>query len=244
MEVQQLDVLLRLIIAHLLADFVFQTDSMVQGKRKKGIKSPHFYWHLSIVGLLSYVLLADWSNWKVPLLIVLLHGAIDWLKIKINKDNILLFAADQGLHIVSIVFVWFIFSGNSLTGIIETQDFFKLDSKHLIVCIAYIITTLPSAILIGYLTKTWQKQLKKAKRESLRDAGKWIGVIERVLILTFIINNQWEPIGFLLAAKSVFRFGELKNDAEEKKTEYILIGTLMSFAFAIFTGILTQYLIK
>ncbi len=62
-------------------------------------------------------------------------------------------------------------------------------------------------------------------------------MIERVLILTFIILNQFEAIGFLIAAKSVFRFGEIKDSNQQKTAEYILIGTLLSFSLAILVGI-------
>ena len=59
MEIQQIDILLRLIIAHLLADFVFQTDAIVKGKKNKGLGSVNFYLHLLFVGILNYVLLAQ-----------------------------------------------------------------------------------------------------------------------------------------------------------------------------------------
>ena len=42
-------------------------------------------------------------------------------------------------------------------------------------------------------------------------AGEWIGYIERVLILTFVITGNIEAVGFLLAAKSVFRFDDLNK---------------------------------
>jgi hypothetical protein len=45
-----------------------------------------------------------------------------------------------------------------------------------------------------------------------------------------------EGIGFLLAAKSVFRFGELTKAKEVKITEYVLIGALSSFTIAILIG--------
>jgi len=54
----------------------------------------------------------------------------------------------------------------------------------------------------------------------------------------FVITGNWEGIGFLLAAKSVFRFGDLKESKDRKLTEYILIGTLLSFGIAIATGML------
>ena len=56
--------------------------------------------------------------------------------------------------------------------------------------------------------------------------------------------DQIMVIGFLLAAKSVFRFGNLNNPSEQKKTEYIIIGTLISFSTAIFIGLLIKYILK
>lgn len=68
------------------------------------------------------------------------------------------------------------------------------------------------------------------------NAGKWIGYLERILILTFIFTHNIEGIGFLLAAKSVFRFGELNKAKDIKITEYVLIGTFASFTIAILIG--------
>jgi len=70
----------------------------------------------------------------------------------------------------------------------------------------------------------------------LKDAGKYIGILERLFVFFFVITNFWEGIGFLLAAKSIFRFGDLKEKNDVKLTEYILIGTLLSFGLAIVMG--------
>lgn len=48
----------------------------------------------------------------------------------------------------------------------------------------------------------------------------------------------------LLAAKSVFRFGELSKPQDIKTTEYVLIGTLASFTVAILVGFATLLLIQ
>ena len=74
--------------------------------------------------------------------------------------------------------------------------------------------------------------------KSLPDAGKYIGIIERLFVLIFIILGRWEAIGLLITAKSVFRFNDLKENNNRKLTEYILIGTLLSFGIAIVTGII------
>jgi hypothetical protein len=47
-----------------------------------------------------------------------------------------------------------------------------------------------------------------------------------------------KPLVFLLAAKSIFRFGDLKKVKDRKLTEYVLIGTLLSFGIAILVGLI------
>ncbi|MCL2133397.1 MAG: DUF3307 domain-containing protein, partial [Bacteroidales bacterium] len=74
--------------------------------------------------------------------------------------------------------------------------------------------------------------------QGLEKAGRWIGYLERILILCFILLKYYEGIGFLLAAKSIFRFGELTKIQERAYTEYILIGTLLSFTIALFIGLI------
>lgn len=59
----------------------------------------------------------------------------------------------------------------------------------------------------------------------------------------FVLIGSIEGVGFLLAAKSVFRFGELNKAKEIRTTEYVLIGTLASFTIAILTGIAVSHLI-
>ena len=74
-------------------------------------------------------------------------------------------------------------------------------------------------------------------------AGKWIGYIERVLILASVLTSNIEAVGFLLAAKSVFRFGDLNKAKEIKITEYVLLGTLASFSFALLVALVLNSII-
>ncbi|MCE5207285.1 MAG: hypothetical protein LLG42_03130 [Chloroflexi bacterium] len=71
------------------------------------------------------------------------------------------------------------------------------------------------------------------------NAGRVIGILERLLIYYFVLNAQYSAIGFILAAKSFTRFREL-----EKRTfaEYVLIGTLLSALLAMLGAGLVQAL--
>ena len=61
---------------------------------------------------------------------------------------------------------------------------------------------------------------------------KEIGIVERFLALALIIMGQYEAVGLIIAAKSILRF------SGTQKSEYILVGTLISFGIAAFAGML------
>lgn len=105
-----------------------------------------------------------------------------------------------------------------------------------IISTAYIAVLAPTSILIKSFIEFEKWMPVDAASQGLHNAGKWIGYLERILILTFIFSNNIEGIGFLLAAKSVFRFGELNKAKDLKITEYVLIGTFASFTIAILIG--------
>jgi hypothetical protein len=93
----------------------------------------------------------------------------------------------------------------------------------------------PAGLLIAYYTRNWKNDIHDM---GLYEAGKTIGQLERILILTFVLIGRFEAIGFLIAAKSVFRFNQIQEHKERKVGEYILIGTMLSFAISIAVGLL------
>lgn len=99
--------------------------------------------------------------------------------------------------------------------------------------------TKPTSIIIRNIISIWTPE-KKAKDNSLENAGNYIGILERLFIFCFVLTHHFEAIGFLLAAKSIFRFGDLKAAKDRKLTEYVLIGTLLSFGIALLIGLLVQ----
>jgi hypothetical protein len=78
----------------------------------------------------------------------------------------------------------------------------------------------------------------KTLKPGLPSAGKYIGWLERVLILTFVITGYLDAIGFLLAAKALARYPEIKLDEKGHFAEYFLVGTLTSVGLAIGGGLI------
>ncbi|MCG6189305.1 hypothetical protein [Maribellus maritimus] len=64
-----------------------------------------------------------------------------------------------------------------------------------------------------------------------------IGIVERFLALALIIMGQYQAVGLIIAAKSILRFKGVQ------KSEYVLIGTLLSFGIAAFSGILVNMIV-
>ena len=108
---------------------------------------------------------------------------------------------------------------------------------------SYIFILTPTSILIKLFLEYEQWNPVDPSLRGMPNAGKWIGYLERILILTFIYTGNIAGIGFLLAAKSVFRFGELNRAKDIRVTEYVMIGTFTSFTIAILLGFGVRYFI-
>jgi hypothetical protein len=235
----ELIILLRLFLAHLLGDFLLQPTKWVKAKSNKKERAPEMYYHVLAVTALTYLFLWDWGKWYLPLIVMFSHLIIDIWKSHCNH-TFGYFLADQFLHILVIVSVWTIFYFDANTVFTWIPKY--LNSAHFwILIIAYYLVTGPLGIAIGNATGKWQKDAGM-DTAGLDKAGMWIGRCERVLVLTFIITNQYTALGFLMAAKSLLRFGDAEGRTQ-KKTEYILVGTLMSFASAAIIGTVVNYLL-
>ncbi len=259
-----LPILFKFLIAHFAGDFLLQPSRIVE-KRRKSLFNLALVYHILIhLACILVVFLFD-VDWLMVVVILTAHGLIDMLKagaeIRLSRLvpektagkhpgwNIWTFVVDQVLHLIVILVVWLVATGQS--GVIDS---FTVPDRWWLILLAYLVLTTPTGMLIGKLVRRWYEEILSGSEQAtgtvtagaggLPKAGSWIGVIERVLTLSFILIGSFEAIGFLLAAKSILRIGDLKDDREHKKTEYILIGTLLSFGITIMTGLGLLLLLK
>lgn len=225
-------ILLKLVLAHLIVDFVLQTNLIVRKKKEKKIL--YHMTHSLMQAIVAYAIVGLWSTWIILPVIFLTHISIDFWKIT-NKDKLSSFMIDQILHLTVIFLLW-IYITKQFCMISESLSMISQDNKYWKILIGYLIILKPASIFLGLFTNRWRTH--DTASDSLQKAGQWIGYLERILILSFILIGKIEAVGFLLAAKSIFRFGELSKSKEIKTTEYVLIGTLASFTIAILTGLI------
>lgn len=233
---------LKILLAHIIGDFVLQPEKWVKDKEEKKLKSSKLYFHIGIHAflLLLFLQFNITKYWAGFMLIIGSHFIFDVIKLQFQKKKTkrIWFFVDQILHISAIIFVLSLY-GNFCVSL-ETL----FTKKILLLLIGVLLITNVSSVIIKVFITQWNPESKKENDDSLAKAGRYIGILERLFVFVFVITNHWEAIGFLLAAKSVFRFGDLTSSKDRKLTEYILIGTLLSFGLAILIGILYSYLVS
>lgn len=113
---------------------------------------------------------------------------------------------------------------------------------------AAVLATGGSYIVRGVLelcgTLPRQPSLKDLDQRSVEDqlrAGRYIGVLERIIVFTFAYFGSFEAIGLLGAAKGWVRSKQF--DEDRQFAEYFLVGTLTSIAIAVLAGVTARSLV-
>ena len=224
------------LLAHLVSDFYLQTEKSCKSKADNAFKSRHLYIHALITFACAWLFSLSVGFWWAALLIAALHLIIDGLK-SVCKNLKGAFFIDQLLHLAVIVAVVALFNNK---GEISFAAWLP-EPKVLLWIVAFVFCLRPANFIIQNIFKEAKISIPDSgKEQSLPNAGRVIGNVERMLTLVFVMLGQYEAIGFLLAAKSLLRFREI----DTVKSEYVLVGTLLSFGIAILMGVAVKLLIE
>ncbi|MBC8183296.1 DUF3307 domain-containing protein [candidate division KSB1 bacterium] len=236
------ETLLTILTAHLLGDFILQTDWMVKHKQHFGV----LLLHASIVTTVSYLLLGAF-HWQILLVIFLMHFGIDAIKVCRMADSLLLFLIDQCVHLLVLVGLAGLFADTATSGWWGTSlqsELYEWYFASMSLLSGLILAVPAGGILVGKAINPLMKEIGDDDIKGLEKGGQYIGWLERFLVLLLLLINQPTGIGFLIAAKSILRFGEIKDTGQRKVAEYIIIGTFLSFSWALLISVLTQRVIQ
>jgi len=238
-----------LMVGHFLGNFVFQTGWMAGRKERLRVVAAH----AGIVAVVSWALTGYFGSWALLLILWVVHFVVALARdagASVAEDSpnktAVLFVSEQIVRLSILIFlVWAVSSDVvNLQGVSGegawARVFGDLYLRLLVVVGGWVVAAPVVGFFLGILLSRFERELTQAQKEGLSRGGYWIGLSERSLIYLFILVGEPSGIGFLAAAKSVFRIGELRDEKDRKLAEYILIGTLMSFTLAMIVGLLTE----
>jgi hypothetical protein len=244
-------------MGHLLTDFVFQSQRLVEQKRRGKFSAYglhgviHF---LSLAAIAGFVLPGSLFALRTGAVIAALtiaHLLIDLAKMRLAArysvcGGARAYVADQVLHFATVVFAaWLLLPAvpfHDLAALL--QDARAVPNRFLVVPViyaavifggGYLIRSLVGALAAGVKTHSPEKS-----NEQLQNAGLYIGWLERFLVVTALLVQSPATVGLILTAKSIARYPEFKS---ERFAEYFLIGTLLSISMAVIGGALLAKLV-
>lgn len=200
----------------------------------------HFGFNLLILISWHYLTWSSVSRWGViafALLLAISHVLIDL--VKSYYSGLGYFIVDQFLHVLMLVIVWLCLTDIGF-GMILQYVRTLLDAPNLLVVLAYLLLMKPASLLISLILAKLVT-LKSTSKQGALAGGHLIGIAERLLILTLILVEQYSAIGLVVAAKSVLRFNDLRDSHDRTLTEYILLGSLLSFSITLLVAIALLY---
>jgi uncharacterized protein DUF3307 len=228
---------LQLYLAHLVADFLLQPNRIARRKTEIRPLVAHAAIHL-VCAAAAVNLGLDRRVAGAIVGVALIHTLLDYGKARLSGDGLIAFAADQAAHllVVALASIWLTGSWSAMIDIIRSLLTNPL--VYLYGC-AYAAVVFGGGYLIQKVTQSFLVSMQSSVtqlRPGLPNAGKYIGWVERILILTFIVGGYETAVGFLLAAKALVRYPEIKEDTRGHFAEYFLVGTLTSVGLALIAG--------
>lgn len=95
------------------------------------------------------------------------------------------------------------------------------------------VMTAPANWFVRYLLI----QIRAIETGGTDGAGRWIGILERLLILLLVVGDEAGAAALVVAAKAVLRFPEITGEEPHLSAEYVLIGSLASWLLAVAGGL-------
>lgn len=233
-----------LLTAHLLADFVLQTDYMIAHKKEPRILALHGL----IIGITTIIALGACTPIAIMLAMIIIasHIAMDLIKVRYLGDTLPSFALDQAVHLAVIVAItaWHpdLSSMGWWTGLAGQQQ------AQFYAGMTFIAGTIAGVPLGGVLIRKLVAPIAPPQPApgssnqpltGMAQGGKYIGWLERAITMMSILTGKAEGVGFLIAAKSILRLRDISTDQDRHVAEYIIIGTFLSFGWAMLVALLT-----
>jgi hypothetical protein len=248
------DTLLRaLLCGHFVGDFMLQTSDLAARKARR---VGWLLLHVLVVVAVTGLLIGDPAAWPLLAALFAVHLLVDLLKRRFVGGELAgggegaarafrWFLFDQALHVTAIVLLWYAARrwGEAWSYVNPWRELLGADfDRGLVLVSGLALCVWGVGVVLTYQMASFAAALPSDAKSGLPRAGRTIGMFERLLVFMFVLAGRPEGVGFVVAAKSVFRIGDLTGRDQRYQAEYIMIGTLQSFAYALAVAFATSWL--
>ncbi len=224
-------------LAHLLGDYVFQTDRIAQWKSRSvwGVGV-----HVIIVTCCTWLCSLPFSLdfWPFVLLIGGLHFIIDTARTQVRKTTptmtLFLFLLDQALHawVIGLAVHWSGWLGNRPA---ETSlGLWLQGGNRLPFFTGYVLLSMPAWVLVYFVVRGMGAESKSLPG---RPGERYVGMIERGLIATFVLLGQYLLVPLVVAPRLALDGHHMRGETE--RLGY-LGEILVSISLAVAVGLLLR----
>ena len=238
--------ILKLLVAHLVGDYLVQSDRVAAGKHQGRLLVVHIGLH---AGLLVLVALSEPRSVRLVLgllSILAIHAITDAWTSRIQPRDLRLLAFDQGIHLASLVLGVAIARPEQLGTAWSVLGVWALHPEPWIVAVGGLLAVPAGATVISRWVRPFHDSLSNESRDQrlgLERAGRWIGMLERFVVYAAVLAKLEALIGFVIAVKSVLRLPEAREKWSRELAEYYLVGSLMSLSWALLAGLTVRALL-
>ncbi len=185
------------------------------------------------------LVLWHWSNVFLYIAIIITSIMIE-IRSTAPSQTLRVLSRRSAFHLLALLSIWIVFVTPSLDAVLRGIQTVWNTPLYWMIALGYVSVIWPVGFLTGIITSPWRQAIQSREIEGLQNAGLWIGRLERILILTAVLVDQFALIGFLIAAKSILRFADIQTNKSRQEAEYVLVGTLFSFTVAIIIALVIK----
>lgn len=227
---------IRILSGHMLGDFLLQTDFIAKRKHND---SRYLISHIALVFTAMMFCTVGYHSWRLILalaIISLLHYCDRYNK---SPGNLWWFLGDQAFHLISIAIVPAMFGIWSIAGLLEVFRAVYYDPRIWVYILGYLAGVWGGRILIGKILESVRRP--DCGEPPVSPLADKIGMVERLIVITLALFNQYTAIGIIFAIKGVARKSYVERN--DFQGEVYFLGTGLSFFLAILTALLIKRLV-
>lgn len=232
--------ILAMLLAHLIGDYVLQTDRLAawKGRSLAGVAA-----HCGVVTLVTFALVLpfDPTWWEGAAVISLAHFLIDAVQLPLTRRRtrrgevaLLRFGLDQVAHLL-VIFTALQWGGYLPAGLVWSDVLVEVRARPWLALVTgYTLLAMPAWVALEFLT---YGLVNGSPPDFGRATNKYTSSLERMLIATFVLLGQYLLVPLVALPRLV---AERNSLADGRQANLYLTKLLASVGLAIAIGLMLQ----